>query len=363
MKTTEEKSIKNSDTKIKLITFLYCEGVLKESVDCKSKKCMDGRCLCMDTEQLGLLLSIMFDEREWYPADLSESAFVRVLTQEEENKVICHQQKLFNSEVRLLKCDGGRRRYKQLEELLKKSAPQKIRTLLNMLPIIKMTNVTHQFNERYSLVYICTFGDYAANFVEHFIAMMIGYIIKQYNLGEDVVPILQKMELFFELLIDVNSGEFYEECVRDLVEQIEGYHDSMSCFGTNITLPLAGYMWDFRKVIKEYRENHQETSDIVTLLYSDDEVEFVHLCHLMKTILDIIKVDYIFEIGNLQFYMDKKSECSHDIFDKLESMLINEKNSGDDRKRYVLGELKKLFDEYGNWADEDLIQLGQNISN
>ena len=73
MKTTEEKSIKNSETTIQLITSLYCEGSPKESSNCRSKKCIDTQCLCMDTEQLGLLLFRMFDDREWRPADFSDN--------------------------------------------------------------------------------------------------------------------------------------------------------------------------------------------------------------------------------------------------------------------------------------------------
>lgn len=173
MKNTKEMFTKNSEITLRLITFLYCEGVPKEPVNCMSKKCMDGQCLCMDTEQLGLLLFRMFDERKWYPADLNDSAFVYVLTNEEEDKVKCRQQDPSESEIRLIKC----RKAETQDKKMKKAAPQKIRSLLKMLPIIKMTNVMNKFSERYSLVYICTFGDCVASFVERFMAMMIEYVI------------------------------------------------------------------------------------------------------------------------------------------------------------------------------------------
>ena len=52
MKTTKERTTKSRET-TQLITFLYCESIPKEPMHCVSKKCMDGQCLCMDTEQLG----------------------------------------------------------------------------------------------------------------------------------------------------------------------------------------------------------------------------------------------------------------------------------------------------------------------
>lgn len=357
MKTTEEKSIKNSETTIQLITSLYCEGSPKESSNCRSKKCIDTQCLCMDTEQLGLLLSRMFDDREWRPADFSDNAFVHVLTNEEENQVRCHEQSPSDSEIRLIKCSESKTQYKKVKETLKKAAPQKIRSLLKMLPIIKMTNAEHTFHKRNSFIYICTFGDCAASFVERFMAMMIRYIVDQYISDKEISPILKKMECFFNLLLRVNTTRAYSDCAKDLIEQIDGYYNSMSISKKEEGFSCADYMWDFRKMIEESKITHKETADIVTLLYPDDEVEFVHLCHLLKTILDIIAVDYTFTVGNLQTYMDKQSEYSHDFYDKLESILLSERDSDVVRKKHVFSMLKTLLDKYGDWADEDLCLL------
>lgn len=363
MKTTKERTTKSRET-TQLITFLYCESIPKEPMHCVSKKCMDGQCLCMDTEQLGLLLSRMFDDKEWNPpCNLTDSKFVHVLTNEEEEKVRCQQQEIPDSVIRLIKCRKGRIDYTKMQAVMKKAAPEKIRSLLKMLPIIKMTNVTHKFNDRYSFVYICTFGDYAANFIERFMAMMIGHLVERYILDKDVVPILEKMEFFYESLFYVNTGRVYEECAKELVEQIESYYDTMVDSNKEVFSSCAEFMWDFRKTINETKENHKDPEDIVELLYPDDEVEFVHLCHLLKTILDLIEIDYGFKVGNLQTYMNVKSECRHDFYDKLESMLISEKGSDIVRKKYVFSMLKKMFDNYGSWADEDLIQLEQSISN
>lgn len=357
MKTTEEKAIKSSETTLQLITSLYCEGSPKESSNCISKKCIDAQCLCMDTEQLGLLLSRMFDDRGWHPADFNDNALVYVLTNEEEDQVRCYEQNPSDSEIKLIKCTESKAQYEKVKEEMKKAAPEKIRSLLKMLPIIKMTNAEHTFYKRNSFIYICTFGDCAANFVERFMAMMIRHIIDQYISDKDILSVLKKMECFFSLLLRVNTKIAYSDCAKDLIEQIDSYYDSMSISREADIISYAVYMWDFRKTIKESAITHKETDDIVALLYPDDEVEFVHLCHLLKTILDIITIDYTFKVGNLQTYMDKQSEYSHDFYDKLESMLLSEKNSDVARKKHVFSVLKTILDKYGDWADEDLCLL------
>lgn len=342
-----------------LVSNLYCIGNprVKRGEECESIRCVDGMCLCLDMEQLGILVSFADSKVKWRTAD-EEGKFIKV-TEIPKKNLECAERKVRRLGTPLIKCvefNGTGQKGMDNQFI---SAPQNVRKIMRCIPIIKMANSRNSIEHRYTLCYLCAFFIYTDPvLINRFLQMVIDEVICAYVDGKEIETVLEKMILFVNSMEALQEKGRYKENIRKLLEYIDDYLDFMKKQiernpGSDQNA-LEIYLWDFRE-----RVCSDLTKDEKLSLYGfeENQQKFSYLCQMLKGILAVTRHDSDLFRRMLDKYICLDSSEVHDTFDAANEILCIAETASEDVKKNILTELDLEFSQYDDWSDAEIKPL------
>lgn len=319
------------------ISLLYCMNK-EPRPSCVNKECENGKCICMDEEQLallGFLAGIPFI------LEIDEQKYKFVEHEEDVDDLRCNVQ--CGHHKKLLCC-----REKDadiLKQLGNHFVNQKVKfeSIVSCLPIIQSINMQEQIDLRNSICYLCLFSEDAPDFIKGMIKAFIQQMIVCIKYDLNVVEIKVIFENIILKISDLFVNENYSLFRKKVLRVTEQYIDSF--IKENTLCVLANSLDQLIDETLEREEKFKNSDSILRYIFESDEGGYEEIIHLFRILKKIVRISgEEFSDACIKFFEDTDLMPQHDLYDELERTLDNiEKWERGDQK-IILAKVADFFE-------------------
>lgn len=219
-----------------LYNVMFYDESITENDKCDSLKCEEGKCICLDCEQNGLLRKVLSEEDQIAMNFSGERIFFQNLQNRSYKDSVCKQVTPDNE----IYYNGlFRNRFfpeytNTIEQMLKTYDISNLRLLevIKSIPILFTTNSLHKFEERDSLIYLCRFSSYAERYISILLRAVIcktlGFFQQENNQSarEAYVNRIGQFLTRLETVYSLDDNLTLNQCI-DCVEKYRDIWDKM----------------------------------------------------------------------------------------------------------------------------------------
>lgn len=317
----------------------------KKDDKCYSLMCRDGKCICMDREQSGLLRKILSEEDQMAMEYAGERFFFQNLQSQLFQEGVCKQslasqdtyyETLFYNRFLLPEDE------EKLCEIIEayRFLNRNLMDVIKSIPTIHMVNATLDIKERNSLIYLCIYSPYAERYMSilfrAIICRTIGCCQKGETQEEKEQYVCELAKLFEQLaeLYDKDTQEIINTIAKCVERYIDGWKkiESGQC-GAEV-----------RNILNELQVYSRELENAATRHMAEEEGRYSKLYCILKKILETADIS-VKGLPDLPFadFEDEKTD-----YDKVVNILDIVKNDEAKRKE-IWSILSRIF-----WGGEDI---------
>lgn len=317
-----------------------------ERSECDSLKCWDGKSICMDKEQAGLLRKLLSEEDQIAMCFAGERVYFQNLQNRLSEKYFCTQapterdvycDKLFHNRH----FPDEKEKLGQLVKLHELSSIG-LMNVIQSIPAIYMINSLYEIKERDSLIYLCRYAPcvetYISMFLRAIICRTIGCCKKAGDRGQKEAYVWELAKLLNKLAgvltqNNIKMKKQYRKAVGkyiDMWKQLEAVY--MGCSIANV---ISSSLQNYEEKLGD---KDQKQIDVIPKGSYDKLYRILQKIHETT---DMPKVDF----PNLPFESFEDDETD---YDEVMHILDNVKDDVNKREE-ILSILSRIF-----WGGEDI---------
>ena len=288
--------------------------------------CKEGKCICMDVEQLGLLRKVLSEEDQLLINLVEEHVYTQNLKNHIDENWICSIESNFFGYGKTLK-------KKEIKEILEKFAYERgmIEETFKVITVIYAINSSEKTENRNTIVKLsmyATFSEkYASILFQALICLTLGYCMRETNKEEKECYKAALINLFNELnMVDISMQD-------RLCASIDKYRRVLLDTSCSVASVIAYSLGIYQKELMKKGFN----------LSDGGKRKINQLYKVLRVLLDIagISVEELPELSMVAG-LPEEAEVIKKEYDSVID-LLEEAKSEERRLKFVLEELNKAF--------------------
>ncbi len=321
--------------------------------ECYSLMCKDGKCICLDYEQAGLLRKLLSDEDQIAMFSKGERFYFRNLQSSLLIEGICEQ----ISADKEIYCDVffRNRFFPEYKEKLCQiitacgACHNNLMNVIKSIPTIYMTNSLHKIEERDSLIYLCIYSPcterYISILLRAIICRTIGCCQRAENREskESYVYELAKLLNRLAALLVRDDRKIVNQCINAVEEYNVIWENFQEDVGEALTRTISNGLQEYRKELEGYIEKRVDAYE---------EGRHNKLYCILKKILETADMS-VTALPDFQF---ADFECEITDYDKVINLLDSVKSDAEKLDK-IWSILSRIFWEGEDIPTDDLEQM------
>lgn len=303
----------------KILMALYCLKKSRVDDEC-TEECTEGKCLCMDEEQLALLDQLLGTliccevedgERGKFRAEKYNDAVPFCKKKEDVFKKLIENFHMESEEIQ-----------SAISSTLGTAEREVWEEVLCGLPLLQMINIRCELTCRDSIAYWCLFGEDSGEFLKKLLKALCVCAITRNLRGQDVKCVADYMEAIFGKISELYEEREFEECCRKFKQSIEQYEKKFREEKRSLRIG-ASPLKELYSRINGAVAKRRETPSVLTYILEADEAsmnELIQLYRLVEKAFSLFGV----EMGQAtKSYWDVKleNETSHSQYSRIQEVL------------------------------------------
>lgn len=333
-----------------LVAALYNSRFDRESEECGNKACKFGKCICMDSEQAGLLQGMLIEDFIGMDIRKGRCVFQNVQQGSGSGRECREAEKGNKQSSDWLIPNKRLADWDELGRLIRSVARDSqtdFADMLGSIPAVYMINSSRELEERDSLIHLCVYASCPQRYLDQLLRAVICYTIGCYKIGntehwraytEKVAGLFRKLNLLFD---------HCEEQINRLDEVMDGYYTVLSREKSDIGIRLA------QNALSECRDKIRNTPDRKLAVCEGEKSKQWY--RILKKIFEIMGMSIKFP--DLSFVDPRIQPSDYDDIIQVLDRVAHDR----DKTCRVLSKIQHVFYYKGDITDDEVIRELQSI--